>query len=204
MDSRWIYSLTFRLLALVIGTVLVTLGVVQDNWKEMAAGLLLCFCAFLLYRQAQKQLREKSWLMLEAIRNRDYSFRLPAYGHSGGERILQDTLNQFGDLMGEQKHLMEQRERFYEQILSSVTSGIVVLDEEGKVIQTNQWRLLSWVCRYWLLCSNWSGTERRFPVSCGTCARGSAATSACLLLKGRCSCWCGLPSCNWEADRCVS
>ena len=41
MDSRWIYSLTFRLLALVIGTVLVTLGVVQDNWKEMAAGLLL-------------------------------------------------------------------------------------------------------------------------------------------------------------------
>lgn len=137
MDSRWIYSLTFRLLALVIGTVLVTLGVVQDNWKEMAAGLLLCGGAFLLYRQAQKQLREKSWLMLEAIRNRDYSFRLPAYGHSGGERILQDTLNQFGDLMGEQKHLMEQRERFYEQILSSVTSGIVVLDEEGKVIQTN-------------------------------------------------------------------
>ena len=75
--------------------------------------------------------------MLEAIRNRDYSFRLPVYGFSGGERILQDTLNQFGTLMGEQKQLMEQRERFYEQILSSVTSGVVVLDEQMKVIQTN-------------------------------------------------------------------
>ena len=75
--------------------------------------------------------------MLEAIRNRDYSFRLPTYGFTGGERILQDTLNQFGALMGEQKQFMEQRERFYEQILSSVTSGIVVLDEQMKIIQTN-------------------------------------------------------------------
>ena len=83
------------------------------------------------------KVREKSFLMLEAIRNRDYSFRLPVYGFSGGERILQDTLNQFGTLMGEQKQLMEQRERFYEQILSSVTSGVVVLNEQMKVIQTN-------------------------------------------------------------------
>ena len=34
--------------------------------------------------------------MLEAIRNRDYSFRLPMQGLAEGERILQDTLNQFG------------------------------------------------------------------------------------------------------------
>lgn len=39
--------------------------------------------------------------------------------------------------MSEQKQLMEQRERFYEQILSSVTSGIIVLDESMKVVQTN-------------------------------------------------------------------
>ena len=85
----------------------------------------------------QQQLREKSWLMLEAIRNRDYSFRLPLYGFSGGERVLQETLNQFGSLMGEQKQLMEQRERFYEQILSSVSSGVIVLDENHVVVQTN-------------------------------------------------------------------
>ena len=39
--------------------------------------------------------------------------------------------------MGEQKQLMEQRERFYEQILSSVSSGVVILNEEGAVVQTN-------------------------------------------------------------------
>ncbi|WP_337624871.1 ATP-binding protein [Phocaeicola sp.] len=46
-------------------------------------------------------------------------------------------MNQFGSLMGEQKQLMEQRERFYEQILSSVSSGVIVLDENHVVVQTN-------------------------------------------------------------------
>lgn len=61
--------------------------------------------------------------MLEAIRNRDYSFRLPTHGFIGGERILQNALNEFGAMMGEQKQLMEQRERFYEQVLSGISSA---------------------------------------------------------------------------------
>ena len=85
----------------------------------------------------QQQLREKSWLMLEAIRNRDYSFRLPLYGFSGGERGVAGNIEQFGSLMGEQKQLMEQRERFYEQILSSVSSGVIVLDEKSRCRTNN-------------------------------------------------------------------
>lgn len=137
MGYRWIYSITVRTLLLVGGVVLVTLGIVYGKGGLLVAGLLLCAASIFIFRKMQQQLREKSWLMLEAIRNRDYSFRLPVYGFSGGERVLQDTLNRFGGLMNEQKQLMEQRERFYEQILSSVTSGIIVLDESMKVVQTN-------------------------------------------------------------------
>lgn len=137
MGYRWIYSITVRTLLLVGGVVLVTLGIVYGKGGLLVAGLLLCVASIFIFRKMQQQLREKSWLMLEAIRNRDYSFRLPVYGFSGGERVLQDTLNRFGGLMSEQKQLMEQRERFYEQILSSVTSGIIVLDESMKVVQTN-------------------------------------------------------------------
>ena len=137
MGYRWIYSITVRTLLLVGGVVLVTLGIVYGKGGLLVAGLLLCAASIFIFRKMQQQLREKSWLMLEAIRNRDYSFRLPVYGFSGGERVLQDTLNRFGGLMSEQKQLMEQRERFYEQILSSVTSGIIVLDESMKVVQTN-------------------------------------------------------------------
>lgn len=137
MGCRWIYSMPVRTLLLIVGVALITLGITEGKSILWVVGVILCVASVLVFRKMQQQLREKSWLMLEAIRNRDYSFRLPVAGFSGGERVLQDTLNRFGGLMSEQKQLMEQRERFYEQILSSVTSGIIVLDEDMKVVQTN-------------------------------------------------------------------
>lgn len=137
MGCRWIYSMPVRTLLLIVGAALITLGITEGKSILWIVGVISCVASVLVFRKMQQQLREKSWLMLEAIRNRDYSFRLPVAGFSGGERVLQDTLNRFGGLMSEQKQLMEQRERFYEQILSSVTSGIIVLDEDMKVVQTN-------------------------------------------------------------------
>ena len=137
MGCRWIYSMPVRTLLLIVGVALITLGIAEGKSILWVVGVISCVASVLVFRKMQQQLREKSWLMLEAIRNRDYSFRLPVAGFSGGERVLQDTLNRFGGLMSEQKQLMEQRERFYEQILSSVTSGIIVLDEDMKVVQTN-------------------------------------------------------------------
>lgn len=137
MGCRWIYSMPVRTLLLIVGVALITLGIAEGKSILWVVGVISCVASVLVFRKMQQQLREKSWLMLEAIRNRDYSFRLPVAGFSGGERVLQDTFNRFGGLMSEQKQLMEQRERFYEQILSSVTSGIIVLDEDMKVVQTN-------------------------------------------------------------------
>ena len=138
MAFRWFFSTAVRSLLLFSGVVLLTLGVRDRHEVEIGVGVLLFCLGIYILIVTQRQLREKSRLILEAIRNRDYSFRLPTFGFAGGERILQDTLNRFGDLMSEQKQLMEQRERFYEQILSSVTTGIIVLDEQGKVLQTNR------------------------------------------------------------------
>lgn len=137
MAYKWFYATFVRLVALMGGIALLTTGILEKVWWAGIAGGGLCAIVAWISYQMQQQLREKSWLMLEAIRNRDYSFRLPLYGFSGGERVLQETLNQFGSLMGEQKQLMEQRERFYEQILSSVSSGVIVLDENHVVVQTN-------------------------------------------------------------------
>lgn len=137
MGYKWIYSASVRLVILAGGVALLTIGFLKENWWIGITGGILCVITTFISYRMQQQLREKSWLMLEAIRNRDYSFRLPLYGFSGGERVLQETLNQFGNLMGEQKQLMEQRERFYEQILSGVSSGIIVFSERGTIVQTN-------------------------------------------------------------------
>lgn len=161
MGCRWIYSMPVRTLLLIVGVALITLGITEGKSILWIVGVISCVASVLVFRKMQQQLREKSWLMLEAIRNRDYSFRLPVAGFSGGERVLQDTLNRFGGLMSEQKQLMEQRERFYEQILSSVTSGIIVLDEDMKVVQTNPAaaRLLGLPVLSTLQQLDWYGTE---------------------------------------------
>ena len=115
MGYKWIYSTFARLTVLAAGVSLLTVGILKENWWVGIVGGILCVVMLFVSYWMQQQLREKSWLMLEAIRNRDYSFRLPLSGFSG----------------------MEQRERFYEQILSVVSSGIVVFDENQSIVQTN-------------------------------------------------------------------
>ena len=75
--------------------------------------------------------------MLEAVKNDDFSFRLRNKWLSPYERIMQDTLNSFGRMMGKQKILAEQREQFFGLILANVRSGVVVLDGDGQVVQAN-------------------------------------------------------------------
>ena len=96
MASKWLSSPLARLAFLTGGTVLLTLGISRDENEWLWIGGFLIALAIYLFYSSQKQLREKSWLMLEAIRNRDYSFRLPTHGFIGGERIMQNALNEFG------------------------------------------------------------------------------------------------------------
>ena len=53
---------------------------------------------YTIYRYVRHQyvLRDRAHLMREAIRNKDFTFRLPTKGLSFGERALQEALNDFG------------------------------------------------------------------------------------------------------------
>ncbi len=137
MVYRLFRSPIFQLGYLIIGTVLLTVGLMYTSIKWIVGGTFLILLALYLYIRSQKKLKESCNLILEAIRNNDYSFRLPA-DSLGGAKSLQQTLNEFGKLMGEQKQAMEQHERFYEQILSSVTTGIIVLNDQNKIVQVNK------------------------------------------------------------------
>lgn len=59
--------------------------------------LVLIMLGFTLYKYVRHQclLRDRAHLMREAIRNKDFSFRLPVKGLSFGERALQEVLNDF-------------------------------------------------------------------------------------------------------------
>ncbi|MBR1788672.1 MAG: HAMP domain-containing histidine kinase [Bacteroidaceae bacterium] len=63
--------------------------------------------AVLLVVRHQRRLRLRARLMREAIRNKDFQFRLPTDGLLPGERAMQETLNQLGDVIRQQTRRSE-------------------------------------------------------------------------------------------------
>lgn len=137
MASKWGNTTAMRALLLVAGTALLTWGFAKGQYLLAGIGLVVLLFTIVNYVYGVKRLKEKCYLMLEAIRNNDYSFRLPATYHSASEQVLQDTINQFGILMNEQKQQMVQQEKFYEHIMSAVSTGIIVIDEHDNIMQAN-------------------------------------------------------------------
>lgn len=121
----------------IVGTALLTWGICKgDIWLILFGVASFAMAAYFQVRTL-RYLKEQCAFMLEAIKNKEYSFRLPLNGKHGNERILQETLNEFGHMMGLQKQEMEVREMYYKHILESVTTGIIVLDDKGRIVQSN-------------------------------------------------------------------
>ena len=137
MASKWGNTTAIRAILLVAGTALLTWGFAKGQYLLAGIGLVVLLFTIVNYVYGVKKLKEKCYLMLEAIRNNDYSFRLPTTYHSASEQVLQDTINQFGSLMNEQKQQMVQQEKFYEHIMSAVSTGIIVIDEHDNIMQAN-------------------------------------------------------------------
>lgn len=67
---------------------------VYMNEYLVLAVVAISFIAWFIYHQ--RLLEDRAHLMREAIRNRDFSFRLPVRGLFRGERALQEALNDLG------------------------------------------------------------------------------------------------------------
>ena len=77
--------------------------------EGLGVGLLLlavCLFFFLFFRH-QRSLRRRAHLMREAIRNRDWSFSLSTRGLTSGERAMQETLNDLGEVIHQQMSMHE-------------------------------------------------------------------------------------------------
>ncbi|MBR1389467.1 MAG: HAMP domain-containing histidine kinase [Prevotella sp.] len=70
-------------------------------WLCIIIGVLLIAAVIWTVRR-QRSLALRAHLMQEAIRNRDFTFRLPTNGLLPGERAMQQTLNQLGETIRRQ------------------------------------------------------------------------------------------------------
>ena len=71
------------------------------TWLIIIIGVIVIGCAVWFIRH-QHRLSMRAHLMQEAIRNRDFTFRLPTDGLLSGERAMQETLNCLGETIHQQ------------------------------------------------------------------------------------------------------
>ena len=70
-------------------------------WLLIIIGI-VCVVLLIAFIHHQRKLRLRAHLMQEAIRNRDFTFRMPTHGLLPGERAMQETLNQLGETIRQQ------------------------------------------------------------------------------------------------------
>lgn len=75
-------------------------------WLLIILGIIIVALVWWLIHH-QRKLRQRAYLMQEAIHNRDFTFRLPTNGLLTGERAMQETLNQLGEAIRQQVNLSE-------------------------------------------------------------------------------------------------
>lgn len=90
-----------------------------------------------LYRHYRRNIKKVTFLF-DAIDNGDFSFSFPTEKRFKEEKILHQSLNRIKLFLQHTREEQMDREKYYEQILNAVDTGILVLDSHDNILQHNQ------------------------------------------------------------------
>lgn len=90
------------------------------------------------WRRYRSTVRKVTFLF-NAIDNGDYSFRFSEGDKAAGDRVLNRSLNRVKDILMHARDEQMEREKYFELILDSVDTGIIVVEEgRGVVLRYNR------------------------------------------------------------------
>ena len=90
-----------------------------------------------LYRHYRRNIKKVTFLF-DAIDNGDFSFSFPTEKRFKEDKILHQSLNRIKLFLQHTREEQMDREKYYEQILNAVDTGILVLDSHDNILQHNQ------------------------------------------------------------------
>ena len=90
-----------------------------------------------LYRHYRRNIKKVTFLF-DAIDNGDFSFNFPTEKGFKEDKILHQSLNRIKLFLQHTREEQMDREKYYEQILNAVDTGILVVDGQDKILQHNQ------------------------------------------------------------------
>jgi len=90
-----------------------------------------------LYRHYRRNIKKVRFLF-DAIDNGDFSFNFPTEKRNKEDKILHQSLNRIKLFLQHTREEQMEREKYYEQILNAVDTGIMVVDSHDNIMQHNQ------------------------------------------------------------------
>ena len=90
-----------------------------------------------LYRHNRRNIKKVTFLF-DAIDNGDFSFNFPTEKRFKEDKILHQSLNRIKLFLQHTREEQMDREKYYEQILNAVDTGILVVDSHDNILQHNQ------------------------------------------------------------------
>ena len=90
-----------------------------------------------LYRHYRRNIKKVRFLF-DAIDNGDFSFYFPTEKRNKEDNILHQSLNRIKLFLQHTREEQMEREKYYEQILNAVDTGIMMVDSHDNILQHNQ------------------------------------------------------------------
>ena len=100
----------------------------------LCTAAVFCLVCLVLHRRYRRTIGKVTFLF-NAIDNLDFSFNFPEQGR---DKHINESLNRIRRIIEKARHDLMERERYYEQIINAVSTGILVVDERGSVLQHNE------------------------------------------------------------------
>ncbi|RHU30952.1 sensor histidine kinase [Parabacteroides sp. TM07-1AC] len=131
------HSLTFRLGLFGIFTGCGTYFAMTRQWEWLILILIGWLYSMRMMSELFKRNAQKVAFMFDAIDNSDYAFQYATRGRSSNDKLVSESLNRITQILFQAKADAVQKEKYYELIMNSVNTGIIVLDDTGNIFQTN-------------------------------------------------------------------
>ncbi|SFK85160.1 sensor histidine kinase [Proteiniphilum acetatigenes] len=132
------YKLYLYMILLIAAVVISTYFAIQTKYVYMVLSILLAF--FLLHnmRRSYNQFNKNIIFLLNALDNGDYSFNFAETKLSRREKELNQMMNRIKEILSRARKEVIENEKFLSVIMESVSTGIVILNEESVVVQINR------------------------------------------------------------------
>ena len=137
MKLKLIKKLPLLTLLLIVISVAAGIFILKQEW----IALIICviFAVFVFYKLCHIYNRNsrKVAYLFDSIDNGEQAFMYSQKWDTVSDKLVDESLNRINNILFQAKSEIVQKEKYYELILNSVNTGIVVIDEHGHVFQTN-------------------------------------------------------------------